>query len=203
MSYLRGDLEELTTSSRLKAFRSPASGFWRQGDMRFLRGMDDSTSDAMGLSLRPPKWARKLTIKKVLPYAAVAGALLIPGVAPTALALAKSAGSAVSKAGRGVIRIFKPVVPPLRAPGRGTPPIAPSPPIQAPAAEFPAPMPQTTSYPMPVDQSSSGSDMRVASANGDQAPAAGGFPVLPIAIGVALVAAAAMMGKRRSSPGRA
>jgi hypothetical protein len=67
----------------------------------------------LGFSLKPPKFIRKLTIKKVLKPLAIAAAvgasLFIPGVAPVALAIGKGAlsagrfvGGGILAAGRGV-----------------------------------------------------------------------------------------------------
>lgn len=62
----------------------------------------------LGFSLKPPRWARKLTIKKVIKPLAIAAAvgasLFIPGVAPAALAIGKGALSAGKFVGTGILR---------------------------------------------------------------------------------------------------
>jgi hypothetical protein len=60
--------------------------------------------DGLGLSLRPPKWVRKIQpgkiLKKVAIPLAIGGALFIPGVAPLAL----KAGAGLLKGGIGIVK---------------------------------------------------------------------------------------------------
>jgi hypothetical protein len=95
-----------------------------RGFTHTLAGCDD----ALGFSLKPPKFIRKaataikknVTLKRALVGGAIVGAAFIPGVAPAALAIAKGAGRGAARAARGIASLFKPKV----APG-STPPTGP------------------------------------------------------------------------------
>jgi hypothetical protein len=77
------------------------------------------TLSGLEFSLKPPRWVRKLTIKKALKplaiAAVVAGSMFIPGVAPVALAIGKGAltagGAIIRGVGRGATSVFRTILP--------------------------------------------------------------------------------------------
>lgn len=106
--------------------------------MSYLAINDDGETAALGFSLKPPKWLRKMKPGKVLvPLAAVAGTLLIPGVGGllvggiTAAAKAIGAGAAAAAgAATPAIQSLAPLVAPQVIPSLVSPPAWP--PMQPP-----------------------------------------------------------------------
>jgi hypothetical protein len=100
---LSGTLEQFVEKKRKIAGFRPIPGYYGLGDIDHgLQGDPGHPDVNLGFSLKRPRWARKLTLKKVLPYAAIAGAFFIPGVAPAAAAAVRGAGGLALRGGRGL-----------------------------------------------------------------------------------------------------
>jgi hypothetical protein len=186
-----------------------------------LEGYDDG----LGFSLKPPKWVRKLTLKKVvkpllITAAVVTGAALIPGALPLLarglVGAGKLAFGGVKLAGRGVTGLVKLAGREVGAAAtvfRGTPQtaIAPQPSVetmQAPAAGggsyyLPSPTAQAAAQ-MPVSAFEPGSTAPISStpisspSDAGAAPAQAGLgsAIVPLAVAGAALLAVTMMPKK-------